>query len=396
MALVAESSLRKADKALMKLESNECGRNAERRILVDATMATTGGGITYLVNLLPLLSRLAPHWRFRVTLQSSRPVEALSALPNVEIQFLGGARLRRFAYSFVGGPLEARRWGADLYFSVAETAPPIAPCPVVASFRNQNVFVRDHGWTARTRIRLGLLRAIAQLSAWRCDGVLFVSHDSARDMGAALGLPESKAHVVHHGIDHEAWKPQSRPRLRDRPYILSVSSIYRYKNFVRLIEAYAALARRRNGMPDLVIVGDDQDPEYSRRMREARDQSGVAEQIHLLGAVEYESVQNYYAGAELFVFVSHLESFGHPLLEGMASGVPVVASDMPVFREIGGEAVLYVDPFDVTDIARGLERALDDADLRADLLRRSSERVRQFTWQHSAEKHLEILAGFMG
>ena len=108
----------------MSFESSGRGQETERRILVDATMATTGGGITYLVNLLPRLSRLAPRWRFRVTLQSSRPLERLSSLPNVEVRLLEGGLLRRLAYSLIGGPCEASRWEADLYFSVAEMAPP--------------------------------------------------------------------------------------------------------------------------------------------------------------------------------------------------------------------------------------------------------------------------------
>ncbi len=379
----------------MSFESSERGQEAERRILVDATMATTGGGITYLVNLLPRLSSLAPRWRFRVTLQSSLPLERLSSLANVEARLLGGGLSRRLAYSLIGGPREASRWEADLYFSLAETAPPFAPCPVVASFRNLNVFVRDHGWAWRTRWRLRALRAIAQLSAWRCAGVLFVSHDSARRFGAEVGLPEARRLVVHHGIDLDAWSERPPTRLRERPYILSVSSIYRYKNFVRLIEAYAALARRRTDAPDLVIVGDDQDPEYSGRMQRARAESGVDERIHLLGAVEYGAIHDYYLGAELFAFPSYLESFGHPLLVGMASGVPVVASDMPVFREIAGDAVLYADPFDTGDLSRALERALYDVELRAELIRRAADRVRHFTWDRSARRHLEIFDRLM-
>jgi glycosyltransferase involved in cell wall biosynthesis len=374
----------------MSFESSGRGQEAERRILFDATMATTGGGITYLVNLLPRLSRLAPSWRFRVTLQSTRPLEWLASLPNVETRLLEGGLARRLGYSLVGGPREARRWGADLYFSVAETAPPFAPCPVVASFRNPNVFVRD-GWPWRARWRLRVLRAVAQLSAWRCAGVLFVSHDSAMRFGDEVGLPEARRLVVQHGIDLEAWSRRPPARARERPYILSVSSIYRYKNFVRLIEAYADLARRRADAPDLVIVGDDQDPEYSARMRQARAESGVQERIHLQGAVEYAAVRDYYLGAKLFAFPSHLETFGHPLLEGMASGVPVVASDMPVFREIAGDAVLYADPFDTGDLSRALERGLYDDELRAELVRRAADRVKQFTWDRSAEHHLEIL-----
>ena len=108
------------------------------------------------------------------------------------------------------------------------------------------------------------------------------------------------------------------------PYILSVSSVYTHKNYVRLIDAYAALGRRRDNMPDLVIIGDVQHPGYLVEMQRARAAAGdeLAERIHFVGEVPYADVKAYYAGADLFVFPSYLESFGHPMLEAMASGDP--------------------------------------------------------------------------
>jgi glycosyltransferase involved in cell wall biosynthesis len=220
---------------------------------------------------------------------------------------------------------------------------------------------------------------------------MFVSEDSARWIGERLALPERRRAVVHHGIDGEGWSAPAGRSLHPWPYILSVSSIYRYKNFVRLIEAYTELARDLNDAPDLVIIGDDQDPEYTAKMETARAAAGdLAEHIHLLGEVPYADIRDWYAGAELFVFPSYLETFGHPLLEAMASRIPVVAADIPVFREIGGDAALYADPHDASSLAGAMRAALASPELRRLLVKRGLEQVRAFSWDRSSIRLLQL------
>lgn len=367
-----------------------------RRIWIDGSMAKGGGGFTYLVNVLPRLCARAPQDRFRLAVRSETIARSISRLPNLEIDLLPDASWpERLRFTQLDAPRLARRWGADVYFSAGEYAPLRAHCPVIASFRNPNVFTpMDQRWSARQRARLAVLYGLARASAWACDRIMFVSEDSARWIGDVLELPEQRRAVVHHGIDAERWTCEPVPEshgLRGS-YILSVSSVYRYKNYVRLIEAYAALARRRADAPDLVIIGDDQDPDYSRRMQQARSATGeIAERIHILGEVPYAQIRSYYAQADLFVFPSYLETFGHPLLEAMASGVPVVAADIPVFREIGGEAAFYADPHKADALAASMEEALFVPAARAALRRRGLERVGHFTWERTAERLSALL-----
>src|SRR5262249_31558451 len=178
--------------------------------------------------------------------------------------------------------------------------------------------------------------------------------------------------VVHHGVDVRAWRAAvPRGPMHPRPYILSVSSIYRYKNFVRLIEAYAELVDRYLDLevPDLVIIGDDQDAPYARKMEQARAATGdLAAHIHVVGEVPYGEIAAWYRDAELFAFPSHLETFGHPLLEAMAAEVPLVAADIPVFREIAGDAAFYADPFRVDELAAAMAAALLDPGARDGVL----------------------------
>jgi glycosyltransferase involved in cell wall biosynthesis len=357
-------------------------------------MARGGGGYTYLVNILPRLSEMAPQDHFRVLVRTERLAKALSGLPNVEVDHLPEVGLvERFRFLHTQVPKIAAEWGADLYFSVGEYSPLRMPCPVVAAFRNPNIFTSlDQGWPLYQRLRLKVLRALSWLSAKRADRILFVSHDSARWIGDTMGLPESSRVVVHHGIDAKGWRGEAKNTASDG-VILSVSSVYRYKNYVRLIQAYELLVRRRPETPDLVIVGDDQDPEYQREMVAARDATGdVAESIHLVGAVAYEQVKEYYRNASLFVFPSYLETFGHPLLEAMGCDVPVVAADIPVFREIAEDAVLYADPYKVESLASAMEDGLSSDTLRQKMIASGRERVAQFTWERSTGRLLNLFS----
>lgn len=364
-----------------------------RRLIIDGSMARAGGGFTYLVNVIPRLAQASPRDHFRLYLRSERLALSIPEIENVEVVKLPEAGLaHRLRFTYVDLPRLAAAWNADLYYSVGEYAPVYAPCPTIAAFRNPNVFTPlRQEWPLKQRLRLRVLRALAQASARTCDRILFVSEDSARWIGDRMGLAEDRRAVVHHGIDLESWRPRRGKSLHARPYILSVSSIYRYKNYVRLIEAWAQLARRSSNMPDLVILGDDQDPPYTQQMQQARRDCGdLAPRIHILGEVPYAQMRSWYENAALFVFPSYLETFGHPLLEAMASEVPLVAADIPVFREIAGDAAFFADPHQPEALASAISAVLFHKEARSVLVKRGSERVRRFNWGQSAQQLLHL------
>jgi glycosyltransferase involved in cell wall biosynthesis len=367
-----------------------------RRILIDGSMAKSGGGFTYLVNILPQLGAIAPDDRFRVLVRSERLARSIASTPNLEIDRLPEAGWpQRLRFTYYDLPRTISAWGADLYFSVGESAPLRASCPMIASFRNPVPYApRDPALPLNIRLRLWALRSVTRVSARACDRIMFVSADSARWIGDMFGVPPHRRAVVHHGIDADAWaRPaDSRVSPHQRAYILSVSSVHRHKNYVRLIQAYAELARRRADLPDLVIIGDVQDPEYSVEMQKTRELVGseLAERIHILGEVPYADIKDYYAGADLFVFPSYLETFGHPLLEAMASGTPIVAADTPVFHEIAGDAAFYADPYKTDVLASAMEEVLFTPRTREMLIQRGFECARSFGWEATARRLLAL------
>jgi glycosyltransferase involved in cell wall biosynthesis len=371
------------------------------RVLIDGTMARAGGGFTYLVNIVPRITRMAPEDRFLLLVRSERIARSIPSSPNLTIELLDEVGpAGRLWFTASEGARIASRWDADLYFSAGESAPLHSTCPRIASFRNPNVFKPvDPAAPRGERVRLLTLRALARLSARTCDRIMFVSEDSARWIGEAIGVEPERRAVVHHGIDTRTWQAaRTSAPMHPWPYVLSVSSIYRYKNFVRLIQAYGLMAERHPEVElrDLVIIGDEQQVDYLQQRREARAALGsLAEHVHLLGEVPYADIPAWYAGAELFVFPSYLETFGHPLLEAMAAEVPLVASDIPVFREVAADAAFYADPFKPEDLASAMADGLARPEARETLVKRGRERVRLFGWNRSAVRLLALFANVL-
>jgi glycosyltransferase involved in cell wall biosynthesis len=368
------------------------------RVLMDATGVRIGGGFTYLVSIIPRLCEREPDLQIRLLIRHQALYDAIPNRPNLEVINLPPAGIaERLRYVYFEIPRIARSWGADLFYSVGEMVPLRLPCPSIASFRNAFVFTRDISQlTLRDRLRVNLLRLLGRISAARATRVMFVSKASADWIRTSIGLPAERTAVVHHGIDASAWSNVAPYRGHPRPYILSVGSIYVYKNFVRLIEAYLELARRNPDAPDLILIGDEVDADHRAQMDRVKQASGaLSERIHILGAMPHREVQNYYAGARLFVLPSYLETFGHPLLEAMACGVPIVASEYPVFREITGDAAIYADPFDVSEISRAMEEALRP-EVAADLVRRGSQRVTRFSLEHTVDELSNLFESVLG
>ncbi|HEY8154718.1 MAG TPA: glycosyltransferase family 1 protein [Myxococcota bacterium] len=368
---------------------------AGQRILIDASMVRGGGGFTHAVNLLPRLAALEPEARFRVLVSSPALGDALREAGGLDVVALPRAGLLgRLRVQFANASRLARAFGADVYFSVAESGPLAPPCPLIVCFRNSNVFTPlEQGWGVYQSLRLPALRRAAVRTSRRAARVVFVSHDSASWIGDSIGLPEAKRAVVHHGIDPARWRAAAGAAPLVRRGILSVSSVYRYKNFVRLIEAWRRLWDDRADVPDLTLVGDVVDRKHAREMEAARKACGpLAARIHIVGEVPHAEIPGWYRRASVFALPSYLETFGHPLLEAMAADLPVVAADIGASREVAGSAAEFCDPHDTASIARALGRVLGDAALRERMVAAGRERVAQFSWGAAAERTAALLA----
>lgn len=241
----------------------------------------------------------------------------------------------------------------------------------------------------RTRRRLGAF-----------DRVITVSESASREVVEHYRILPDRVSVVYNGVGGgfrpDAW---TEPALAKygvrRPYVLTVSTIKPKKNVIASVRAFARLRERHPDMPhQLVLVGYTM-PGYTEVADEI-EALGLSEHVAITGWTESADIPALYAGADLVLFPSLHEGFGLPVVEGMASGVPVAASNVCSIPEVGGDAILTFDPMNMDDIVAAAERALFDPSVRASLVERGLERAARFTWTEAARRtaavYRELLA----
>jgi glycosyltransferase involved in cell wall biosynthesis len=245
------------------------------------------------------------------------------------------------------------------------------------------------------RAAYGFARASMWTAARRSDRILTVSEASKRDILQLFNVPPEKVVVVYNAIDERFGVTPSRERVAevreryqlDHKFVLYVGNIKPHKNLVRLIEAFSQLRRTRDDLK-LLIIGD----EISKlpALRRAVHSHKLHKHVRFLGYLNDDTLGVLYRLASVFVFPSLYEGFGLPPLEAMASGTPVVTSNVSSLPEVTGDAAILIDPYEVDSIADGMRRVLDDQALAAQLRERGLRRAREFSWTRSVERTLEV------
>jgi glycosyltransferase involved in cell wall biosynthesis len=169
-------------------------------------------------------------------------------------------------------------------------------------------------------------------------------------------------------------------------FVLSVGETRPYKNTRRLIQAFARL---NIDSLKLVVVGKISkiDPSLIELPKELK----IVDRVIFMGEIDDEELAVLYRRAKVFVFPSLYEGFGIPPLEAMACGCPVVVSKVASLPEVCGDAAYYVNPYDIDDICGGIDRVINDLDLRQKLVDRGLERVKKFDYVKTVDRLLEII-----
>ncbi len=375
------------------------GRSLVMRVAVDAVAAGAGllpgaGPLRHTtVNLVAALTDLAPRSTWHVFCPAFVVLDELAGRPNVLIHPLRAAvrnRPIRILYQHTAFAHALRRVRPHVTLHTVNVAPFAGPRPRVVMLRSLQGFTHPHqfGWLRRRYLQSAIRRSL--LAA---DRVVAGSSASAHDALRLLDLDPHRLRVIPHGLaPHIAGaldKPQPA-RQTQRPYLLAVSTLYGHKNYPRLLQAFASL-RQRNAIPhEMHIAGADADLTAADLERMARE-LGVRDPVKLLGPVPHDRIGPLYQQADALVYVSLAETFGHPPLEAMALGCPVIASNTTSIPEITGDAAELVNPTDVQAIASAIQRVVTQQRRRAALVARGRQRAREFTWPRTAERLLEVL-----
>jgi len=239
-------------------------------------------------------------------------------------------------------------------------------------------------------------------AARRADHIVTVSNYSKTQIMEALGVAESKISVIHCGVGAQFRRDVAEQGSRSaaealgirRPYLLYVGNLKPHKNVVTLLRAFAHLRNDGKIPHTLLIVGDD--ARWKQSVVEECERLGIRDSTVLTPFVSAEIFPKIYAGADLLVMPSTIEGFGLPVLEAMACGTPVLCSNAASLPEVAGDAALYFDPASHEELAVQVLHILQSTDLRDSLRDLGLQRAKEFNWQDSNRKHLEIYSRLLG
>lgn len=358
------------------------------RILINGIHAKTGGGVTYLQGVLPLLAA-EPDLELHLFLHRGQfPIFA-------EVDDRVRLHLFEFRTGFmsllfweqIALPFLARAMGADVLFSPANFGPFLSTSSVIL-LRNSLAVVEREARLAK-RFYWAALALATTLSILRSSQTIAVSKYAAAALTRRLSRSiHRKISIVHHGVRLTFVKA---PRAAGRDtFLLVVADIYIQKNLHIMLEAIE-LARR--SFPDIRvrIAGKIVDHDYFWELQQIIGRLKLQDNIHFMGHVDAHALVEFYRSCRVFVFPSTVETFGHPLVEAMACGAPIASSNTAAMPEILGDAGLYFDPLDSKDMADKIIRIYTDAALRAELGQRGQVRAQKFSLARTANETAVIL-----
>lgn len=279
----------------------------------------------------------------------------------------------------------------DLFHGACQMIPPLS--------RTKSVITVHHLDEARynypTQWDEFYYREVYSKSVLRADQLIADSNYTKDYLLKEFNLDPAKINVVYHGIfspkprvtDEQKVQLRSRFKLPER-FVVCVSHMHLRKNTKRLVEAFLRLCPSERDL-HLVLVGGGH-PDYIEEVRRTIESCGLIDRVHLTGPVSHEDVPAFYATASLFVLPSLLEGFGIPLIEAMAMGCPIAASNATSIPEVVGDAGLLFNPGNVDEMAEQMRRILDNESLRKELIEKGLARAAEFTWEKAASQTLDV------
>ena len=212
------------------------------------------------------------------------------------------------------------------------------------------------------------------------------------------GYRHSQIQPVHHGAapifrtqsEHEVRSAREKWGIEDIS-ILTITNTLPHKNVRNLLLAYELLHRRYGLDPQLVMVGNVNPQKVEKLAIElANNPQRMQNRIKIIPFLPQDQLPGIYAAASIFTFISLTETFGMPLIEAMACGLPIVASDIPVHREVLHGAARMVPPKNADEIAKAIFEVLTDNELNAGLRKASLHRSKDFSWENTASQTIRV------
>ncbi len=322
--------------------------------------------------------------------------------PNVKVKYFPWSDYKKYlpgAYSEILGLATLSRKN----FDVLHITSPDARVPlgyrgkVVCTFQDLAVYKFPKHFPQAKRIKARYNR---HAMATRADRLIAVSENTKKDLMELFDVPGEKISVINNAIDERFFidtpvdvssaKEELKDRFRiDRDYGLFVGTLEPIKNITRLIHAFKLFKEKSgNGKNYQLILAGKRGWLTNEYLQTVKD-CGLEDDVKFLGYVEGEDLKKLMKGAKLFIMPSLYEGFGMTVLEAMACRTPSIVSDIDPLRQIAGNAVEYVNPHGVEEIATKIEMLMEDDQRKNELAKLGFERARNFSWKKCALETLK-------
>lgn len=373
------------------------------RVAIDLSAVKTTGTKVYCAGFMSALGRVAVTDEF-VVFESPQARDAIGDRVPGNFRRLvvnpGGNGELRILWQQIVMPRYLRQWKVDFLFAPFDIAPLLSPCPILLAVRNPTPIILARGMEISefSRVRAHAHRLLAYLSCQKADLVFYPSMSAARVLGEMMGVPAKKRAVVYHGLDYEFWCAPREPHGLARygvgrgRYVLYVSALARHKAPDVLIDGFARW-RKGSGARDykLILAGMTAHRGWGRMLHKQAYDLGLENAAVFAGEVPRSDLPALYQHAAVFVLPSAMETFGHPFVEAMASGVPAICADTDCAHEICGGAARYFPPGDADAVADALQTVMSNPSIRARMREEGRRRATMFSWEREAAETLALM-----
>jgi glycosyltransferase involved in cell wall biosynthesis len=343
---------------------------------------------------------------------ASHMIAQLRKAPAVDLSVLTGwpgppapdsnSVLRAFTFAgnlaWTHADLPFRLWknDFDVLHSPAFIAPVKTSCPVVITMHDVTYLLYPSyfapWWVA-------YMKAVAPITVASAAAIICGSEHSKKDLTAAYGVPAQRVHVIPYGVDHHRFHPGAALDQNwaeqtglSKSYVLHVGEFSYRKNIPTLLRAVARLrSLGKWGERQLVLAGAAKRGMLgAEEIYETMEQLELSDTVLLTGRAPDEQLAGLYANASLLVMPSRYEGFGFPVLEAMAAGTPVIASDSSCLPEVSGGAAILTPAEDATALSEAIFEVLTKPSLAATLRSKGLKRAGTFTWERTGSETVKL------
>ncbi len=316
-------------------------------------------------------------------------------LDNVRVMHLRWPNAILFSLNrLLNWPKLDQKLGVDVFFS-----PHIFPaaldedCRRVTTFHDLS-FIRFPDFFSFRRRWWHSFQADAKKQCRHSDSVIAVSKSTRNDLVSIFDCDPEKIKVIYSGThltrpeEKELLEFKKRKKISE-PYLLYIGTLEPRKNVDSIVKAFLILKEKKEFQNLKLILAGARGWLYNEIFKDFGDLA--KSDVVFVDHIDDDERALYYAGAEVFIYPSHFEGFGFPVLEAMACGTPVVTSNTSSLPEVAGDSAILVDPNNVSMIAEAVASILTDSRLRSRLIKSANLRVQQFSWLSAAQKTLETI-----